>query len=220
MWLPQILHRGRASAFPCVLLLQNVFSYYRMCSLTTYRRYWTEEEHQRFLDAIQNYGHKDVKAIASVVGTRSATQVVVCICLCLCLCLCLCTQSVVCMCMCVCLCMRMCMSKDVKAIASVVDTLTSCTQVHRGASNLFYSNPMYTRTRSRCDHMRNITSSRFFRGHAARTRTPDCPTHLTSRLIPTAMTWYVVTHMCVYTSHTRIYVYTSHTHACLCMVIS
>lgn len=38
-------------------------------------RYWTEEEHQRFLDAIQNYGHKDVKAIASVVGTRSATQV-------------------------------------------------------------------------------------------------------------------------------------------------
>ena len=77
--LPQILHRGRASAFPCVLLLQNVFSYYRMCSLTTYRRYWTEEEHQRFLDAIQNYGHKDVKAIASVVGTRSATQVVCCV---------------------------------------------------------------------------------------------------------------------------------------------
>ena len=38
-------------------------------------RYWTEEEHQRFLDAIQNYGHKDVKAIASVVGTRNATQV-------------------------------------------------------------------------------------------------------------------------------------------------
>ena len=40
-------------------------------------RYWTEEEHQRFLDAIQNYGHKDVKAIASVVGTRNATQVCV-----------------------------------------------------------------------------------------------------------------------------------------------
>jgi SHAQKYF class myb-like DNA-binding protein len=38
-------------------------------------RYWTEEEHQRFLHAIQNYGHKDVKAIASLVGTRSATQV-------------------------------------------------------------------------------------------------------------------------------------------------
>ena len=47
-------------------------------------RYWTEEEHQRFLDAIQNYGHKDVKAIASVVGTRNATQVfslnVMCVC--------------------------------------------------------------------------------------------------------------------------------------------
>ena len=38
-------------------------------------RYWTEEEHQRFLEAIKSYGHKDVKAIASIVGTRSATQV-------------------------------------------------------------------------------------------------------------------------------------------------
>jgi len=38
-------------------------------------RYWTEEEHLRFLDAIENYGHKDVKAIASFVGTRNATQV-------------------------------------------------------------------------------------------------------------------------------------------------
>eukprot|EP00287_Rhodomonas_sp_CCMP768_P003134 CAMPEP_0196718590 /NCGR_PEP_ID=MMETSP1091-20130531/1761_1 /TAXON_ID=302021 /ORGANISM="Rhodomonas sp., Strain CCMP768" /LENGTH=328 /DNA_ID=CAMNT_0042059293 /DNA_START=118 /DNA_END=1101 /DNA_ORIENTATION=- len=38
-------------------------------------RYWSEEEHQRFLVAIQTYGHKDVKAIASVVRTRNATQV-------------------------------------------------------------------------------------------------------------------------------------------------
>mmetsp|Transcript_35997 Transcript_35997/g.81022 ORF Transcript_35997/g.81022 Transcript_35997/m.81022 type:complete len:460 (-) Transcript_35997:206-1585(-) len=38
-------------------------------------RYWTDEEHQRFLDAIQKFGHKDVKAISQVVGTRSATQV-------------------------------------------------------------------------------------------------------------------------------------------------
>mmetsp|Transcript_14117 Transcript_14117/g.20528 ORF Transcript_14117/g.20528 Transcript_14117/m.20528 type:complete len:431 (+) Transcript_14117:168-1460(+) len=38
-------------------------------------RYWTEEEHQRFLDAIDHYGHKDVKTIATAVGTRNATQV-------------------------------------------------------------------------------------------------------------------------------------------------
>jgi len=38
-------------------------------------RYWTEEEHQRFLDAIDHYGHKDVKTIAAAVGTRNATQV-------------------------------------------------------------------------------------------------------------------------------------------------
>lgn len=47
----------------------------RHSSIKGQSRYWTEEEHQRFLDAIQNYGHKDVKAIASVVGTRNATQV-------------------------------------------------------------------------------------------------------------------------------------------------
>ncbi len=39
------------------------------------RRYWTDQEHERFLDAIQNFGHKNVKAIAAYVGTRSATQV-------------------------------------------------------------------------------------------------------------------------------------------------
>ena len=38
-------------------------------------RYWTDDEHQRFLDAIQKFGHKDVKAIASFVGSRNATQV-------------------------------------------------------------------------------------------------------------------------------------------------
>ena len=38
-------------------------------------RYWTEDEHQRFLDALQSVGPKDVKAIASFVGSRSATQV-------------------------------------------------------------------------------------------------------------------------------------------------
>lgn len=38
-------------------------------------RYWTAEEHQRFLEAIKKYGDKDVKAIAAYVGSRSATQV-------------------------------------------------------------------------------------------------------------------------------------------------
>jgi SHAQKYF class myb-like DNA-binding protein len=38
-------------------------------------RYWTDAEHQRFLDALQTIGPKDVKAIAQYVGSRSATQV-------------------------------------------------------------------------------------------------------------------------------------------------
>jgi SHAQKYF class myb-like DNA-binding protein len=38
-------------------------------------RYWSEEEHEKFLDAMQTLGPKDVKAIAAFVGTRSATQV-------------------------------------------------------------------------------------------------------------------------------------------------
>ena len=38
-------------------------------------RYWTEEEHQRFLEAINIYGPKDVKNIAKFVGTRNPTQV-------------------------------------------------------------------------------------------------------------------------------------------------
>jgi len=38
-------------------------------------RYWTPEEHQRFLDALKLYGPKDVKAISAHVGTRNPTQV-------------------------------------------------------------------------------------------------------------------------------------------------
>lgn len=38
-------------------------------------RYWTPEEHQRFLEALQKYGHKDVKSISLHVSTRNATQV-------------------------------------------------------------------------------------------------------------------------------------------------
>jgi len=38
-------------------------------------RYWTPEEHQRFLEALQKYGHKDVKSISMHVSTRNATQV-------------------------------------------------------------------------------------------------------------------------------------------------
>lgn len=38
-------------------------------------RYWTPEEHQRFLEAVQKFGHKDVKAIANYVGSRTRTQV-------------------------------------------------------------------------------------------------------------------------------------------------
>ena len=44
-------------------------------SKTNMSRYWTDDEHQRFLEAIQKYGHKDVKAIAGHVGSRNATQV-------------------------------------------------------------------------------------------------------------------------------------------------
>ena len=38
-------------------------------------RYWTQEEHKLFLEAIEKFGKKDVKAIAKYVGTRNATQV-------------------------------------------------------------------------------------------------------------------------------------------------
>jgi SHAQKYF class myb-like DNA-binding protein len=38
-------------------------------------RYWTPEEHQMFLDGLDQYGPKDVKAISACVGSRNATQV-------------------------------------------------------------------------------------------------------------------------------------------------
>eukprot|EP00742_Colponemidia_sp_Colp-10_P004677 GILJ01004988.1.p1 GENE.GILJ01004988.1~~GILJ01004988.1.p1 ORF type:complete len:244 (-),score=24.69 GILJ01004988.1:139-768(-) len=38
-------------------------------------RYWSPEEHQRFLEGLEKFGAKDVKAIANFVGSRSATQV-------------------------------------------------------------------------------------------------------------------------------------------------
>jgi len=43
--------------------------------LTTQNRYWSADEHQRFLDALEKYGQKNVKAISIYVGTRNATQV-------------------------------------------------------------------------------------------------------------------------------------------------
>jgi len=41
----------------------------------TQSRYWTAEEHMRFLEGLARFGHKDMKAIARFVGTRNATQV-------------------------------------------------------------------------------------------------------------------------------------------------
>ncbi len=41
----------------------------------TQSRYWTPDEHQRFLEALQEFGPKDVRSIASYVGSRNATQV-------------------------------------------------------------------------------------------------------------------------------------------------
>jgi len=38
-------------------------------------RYWSQEEHQRFVEAINRFGIKDVKAISAHVGTRNSTQV-------------------------------------------------------------------------------------------------------------------------------------------------
>jgi SHAQKYF class myb-like DNA-binding protein len=41
----------------------------------TQSRYWTPDEHKRFLEGLARFGHKDMKAIARFVGTRSPTQV-------------------------------------------------------------------------------------------------------------------------------------------------
>lgn len=38
-------------------------------------RYWSNEEHQLFLEGLELYGPKDFKAISEHVGTRTATQV-------------------------------------------------------------------------------------------------------------------------------------------------
>eukprot|EP00163_Fabomonas_tropica_P016378 TRINITY_DN293_c0_g1_i1.p1 TRINITY_DN293_c0_g1~~TRINITY_DN293_c0_g1_i1.p1 ORF type:complete len:505 (-),score=126.91 TRINITY_DN293_c0_g1_i1:519-2033(-) len=38
-------------------------------------RYWTPEEHDRFLDGLEKFGAKDVKSISAYVGSRNATQV-------------------------------------------------------------------------------------------------------------------------------------------------
>jgi len=38
-------------------------------------RYWTPEEHNRFLEALKLYGPKDVKGISNHVGSRNPTQV-------------------------------------------------------------------------------------------------------------------------------------------------
>jgi len=38
-------------------------------------RYWTKEEHEKFLEALQIFGKKDVKNIALHVGSRNPTQV-------------------------------------------------------------------------------------------------------------------------------------------------
>lgn len=38
-------------------------------------RYWTADEHARFLEGLELFGQKDIKSISRHVGTRSATQV-------------------------------------------------------------------------------------------------------------------------------------------------
>ena len=38
-------------------------------------RYWTDEEHKRFLEGMTRYGLKNLKRISAYVGTRTAEQV-------------------------------------------------------------------------------------------------------------------------------------------------
>mmetsp|Transcript_16132 Transcript_16132/g.16262 ORF Transcript_16132/g.16262 Transcript_16132/m.16262 type:complete len:367 (-) Transcript_16132:243-1343(-) len=38
-------------------------------------RYWTNDEHRLFLEALKIYGHKDLRGISEFVGTRNMTQV-------------------------------------------------------------------------------------------------------------------------------------------------
>jgi len=41
----------------------------------TQSRYWTKEEHEKFIEALRLFGKKDVKSISNYVGSRNATQV-------------------------------------------------------------------------------------------------------------------------------------------------
>ena len=43
--------------------------------VTVRTRYWLPEEHERFLTALKMYGNKDIKSIASFVGSRNCAQV-------------------------------------------------------------------------------------------------------------------------------------------------
>lgn len=38
-------------------------------------RYWTPGEHKLFLEALQKFGHKELRSISDFVGTRNMTQV-------------------------------------------------------------------------------------------------------------------------------------------------
>ena len=43
--------------------------------LSKQSRYWTSDEHKLFMEAVHQYGWKDVKSIARHVGTRTPLQV-------------------------------------------------------------------------------------------------------------------------------------------------
>lgn len=47
----------------------------RESSQTASQRYWLEDEHERYLQAVAVYGYKDARSIARVVRTRTPTQV-------------------------------------------------------------------------------------------------------------------------------------------------
>eukprot|EP01132_Coremiostelium_polycephalum_P009014 gene9014-11035_t len=58
--------------------LQSQLSKYeqeKMAEKKKQSRYWTPDEHSRFLEALSKYGHKDVKSISQYVATRNPTQV-------------------------------------------------------------------------------------------------------------------------------------------------
>mmetsp|Transcript_26667 Transcript_26667/g.43605 ORF Transcript_26667/g.43605 Transcript_26667/m.43605 type:complete len:520 (-) Transcript_26667:621-2180(-) len=46
-----------------------------VAQLKSQSRYWTPEEHKRFISALKAYGPRDIKGIAMHVGTRNPTQV-------------------------------------------------------------------------------------------------------------------------------------------------